>query len=243
MTQTYYYKFLGPNLSSQHDSNFYYPSPRKDKSGKWHPTRWIEVEDYSEYDHVCGKGLHLMKACKPTLYALYTGNVYLAQGKGLLGEDDQKARFKQVRLIRPIKFSEIFYARAPLQCAYLESLDLSDAYLRGADLAFATLRYANLTKATLIGATLAYANLDHANIYDAELKNADLAGADLRNTNLAGADLTNANLRGANLTGANLSYAYLTGADLTNANIKDANLAGAVNQHTTKGKKLEVVVD
>ena len=128
-------------MKSYYDENFYYPVPIFD--GKtWIPTEWIEEEDYEKSDKVCGKGLHLMKIPNPK-YGRYSGNCYEAEGLGLLGEDGDKARFKKIRLIRPVERKEIFKSHADLSFANLSFANLRSADLSSADLRSANLRYAN----------------------------------------------------------------------------------------------------
>lgn len=73
-----------------------------------------------------GKGLHLMKVLNP-IYTQYKGNCYEAEGKNKLGEDDNKIRFKSIRLLRPISKNEIFKPSANLRYANLRSANLSSA--------------------------------------------------------------------------------------------------------------------
>ena len=161
-----------------------------------------------------------MKTPNPVYVPYVIG--FLAKGRGLLGEDDHKMRFEQVKLIRVLGFSEIFYAGATLTGAYLTEANLFRATLRDADLAGATLTGANLFRANLRDADLAGANLFRANLRDA-----DLTGANLTEATLRDADLTGANLFRANLTEATLRDADLTGANLFRANLRDADLTGA----------------
>ena len=165
-----YYKFVTRELTDHYSGEMDYS-----RVGVW-----LHCPDVREGDcngEPCGRGLHLMKIPNP-MYCQYAIG-YLAEGRKLLGEDEEKARFAEIRLIRPLKFSEIFF----------EGADLRYANLRGADL-----RYANLW-----GANLRYADLRYANLRDADLRYADLWGADLRYADLRYADLQGANLRDAQL--------------------------------------------
>jgi len=177
LTKQKYYKFLAENLASYHTSTFHYPSPTFDGK-KWIPTPWIEEKNCDDNKEACGRGLHLMKVLKPR-YHPYKGNCYEAEGEDLLGEDDDKARFRRIRLLRPVPKEEIFQPKANLWNA-----NLSDADLRNA----------NLSDANLWNADLRNANLRNANLSDANLWNADLRNANLRNANLRNADLRNADL-------------------------------------------------
>ena len=173
------YKFLDRELKSKYGTTW--------EIGKW-KTQEIDKEDRN--GSACGVGLHLMKTPNPVYVPYEIG--FLAKGRGLLGEDDHKMRFEQVKLIRVLRFSEIFYAGATLTGAYLTEANLTGA---------------NLTRATLIDA-----DLTGANLFRATLRDADLTGANLFRANLTGANLT-----GANLTGAKLFRATLRDADLTGA--------------------------
>ncbi len=179
------YKFLGANLTSNHDPEFFYPMPTQNKNGAWTPTKWITVDGPKD-SKPCGKGLHLMKKLIPR-YGRYTGNVFQAEGKELLGEDDEKFRFRQIRLLYPVMPNEIFKPKADLEgadlkganlrWAHLKGANLKGAYLKGADLEWANLKGANLKGAYLKGATLKGANLEGANLQEADLQEADLKGA------------------------------------------------------------------
>ena len=178
-----YYKFLAGNLASGHDSKFYYNAPVWDGK-KWKPSPWMRAKDIQKGGDACGKGLHLMKIPNPR-YVRWSGNAYVAEGKNLLAQDDEKARFEFVRLISPLNFNDIFHPKAYLSGAYLSGAYLSGAYLSGAYLS------------------------------RADLSGADLSRADLSGAYLSRADLSRAYLYGANLSGANLSRAYLSGANLS----------------------------
>src|SRR5208283_5496042 len=105
-----YFKFLAGNLASGQDPKFYYNAPFWNGK-KWKPGPWVQEKDCEKSDEACGRGLHLMKIPNPK-YVRWTGNGYVAEGKHLLGEDDEKARFEYVRLVRPLEFKEIFHEGA-----------------------------------------------------------------------------------------------------------------------------------
>ena len=93
--------------------------------------RWIELPE-SEIERngkACGKGLHLMKRPAP----LYEGRSigFLAVGKDILGQDDNKIRVRAIKLIRPLRFTEIFFPGANLSDANLTRANLSDVNLSG----------------------------------------------------------------------------------------------------------------
>ena len=193
------YKFLDRELKSKYGTTW--------QIGKW-KTQAIDKEDRN--GSACGVGLHLMKTPNPVFVPYEIG--FFAKGRGLLGEDDHKMRFEQVKLIRVLRFSEIFYPGATLTGAYL-----TEANLTGANLFRATLRDADLTGANLFRANLTEANLLRANLTGAKLFRANLTGATLFGANLFRANLTEANLTGATLFEANLTGATLRDADLTGA--------------------------
>ena len=178
------YKFLDRELKSKYGTTW--------QIGKW-KTQAIDKD--ARNGSACGVGLHLMKTPNPVYVPYVIG--FLAKGRGLLGEDDHKMRFEQVKLIRVLRFSEIFYAGATLTGAYLTEANLTEA---------------NLTEANLTEANLTEANLTGAKLFRANLRDADLAGANLFRANLTEANLTGANLFRANLRDADLAGAHgLTG--------------------------------
>ena len=118
-----FYKFLAGNLASGHDSEFYYNAPTF-KDGKWKPGPWAKAKKVTKGGGACGEGLHLMKLPNPR-YVRWSGNGYVAEGRNLLAEDEEKARFEYVRLIRPLTFKEIFHEKADLSGADLSGADLS----------------------------------------------------------------------------------------------------------------------
>ena len=113
------YKFLDRELKSKYGTTW--------QIGKW-KTQAIDKEDRN--GSACGVGLHLMKTPNPVFVPYEIG--FFAKGRGLLGEDDHKMRFEQVKLIRVLRFSEIFYAGATLTGANLFRANLRDADLTGA---------------------------------------------------------------------------------------------------------------
>jgi hypothetical protein len=176
-----YYKFLGGNLKCGYsDKHFYYPAPtpQYDRNGElkgWKPSAWITEPNADTISKdACGVGLHLMKIPNPR-YVRYIGNAYLAEGKTLLGEDDEKARFKSIRLLRPLEKSEIFYPKTNLPGANLSGANLSEANLFRANLSWADLSWADLP-----GANLSEANLSEANLSGAKLTKNSLSKTQLQ---------------------------------------------------------------
>ena len=228
------YKFLDPSGCSSGQGNpfpyplrqgnpFPYPLPTPDQT--WGP--WIEVPTTEEdaNGEPCGNGLHLMKSLN-AIYAPLNWWPWAAQGEGMLGEDDKKARFRRVRLRRilPPVFHRMLRLGmgkgADLVKVHLEGTDLRGADLKGANLWGSHLRGANLGEANLREANLGEANLEGVNLEWANLEGANLWEAHLGEADLRGADLEGADLGGANLRGADLERAYLRGADLKRANLE-----------------------
>lgn len=116
------------------------------------------------------------------------------------------------------------WARANLEGANLQKVDLRYANLQEARLGDAKLQGADLRGAELQKADLRYANVQGA----ADLRGAKLQGAILSDTELQEADLWYTNLQGAILSGANLAEADLLGANLAGAILAGANLEGAI---------------
>ena len=142
------YKFLAGNLKCGRDIEFYYPAPTPQYNEKgeltgWEPGAWVTMPNAPADGEACGVGLHLMKVPKP-IYTRYLENCYEAEGKDLLGEDSEKARFRSVRLLKPVPKNLIFKPKA----------DLSGANLYGANLSGANLTRANLSGANLYGARI-----------------------------------------------------------------------------------------
>ena len=159
------FKLLAPDGCTYYNGKpFAYALPGPGE--KWGP--WTEAPDPAEPDgEACGPGrLHLMKALNAS-YAPTHWWPWWAEGEGLVGEDEYKAAFRQVRLRRIMR--SVFWRALRLGLG-------SGAYLRGADLSGADLSGANLSVAYLRGAYL--------------------RGADLSGANLSGADLSGANLNG-----------------------------------------------
>ena len=187
-----YYKFLTAELKDAFSCKVDYTKAM----GKWMTLPESKVDRNGE---PCGRGFHLMKIPNP-IYCNYQIG-FLAEGKDKLGENEEKARFKSVRLIRPLRKSEIFFEGANLVYAkisnlYLPAINLSHSVLRCADLTSS-----NLTSSNLRAANLSYADLRHANLTWCDLGCADLRYADLTGANLRYADLQYANMRGARLSG------------------------------------------
>jgi len=180
-------------------------SPRK--RGPWsEPT--VHPHPAEPDGEPCGPGrLHGMKGLNAR-YAPLGWQVWWAKGTGIIGQDEEKAGVREMRLRRIDRLAFQRWLRLGLGVsANLRGADLDGANLRGADLEGADLRGAHLREADLRGADLGAANLR-----EADLEGADLRGADLREADLRGADLGAANLREADLRGAKLRVA-LSGWD------------------------------
>lgn len=205
-----YFKVLGEGLKTRNGF-------------QWIPGRWnIEPKAKKSVD-VCGVGLHVWKN-KPRwdIFPYMIDHTYRVEAvEDLCGEDDEKARFRRVKLARlPMTLDEILgRERKGLRDANLYRAELSHSNLSSADLSWTTLNRANLSGANLSGANLYHVNLSWANLSDA--------------------NLSWVNLKGADLFGTNLSWANLTGVDLTKVYLSRAILQGATfyDAHGCRGKK------
>ena len=182
-----YYKFLTAELKDAYSCQVDYTMA----IGKWMTLPESEVDRDGKS---CGRGFHLIKIPNPKYCNYQIG--FLAEGKDKLGEDEEKARFRSVRLIRPLRKSEIFF-----EGANLESAKIPNLYLPATNLSHANLYYADLTSSNLRAANLSYANLRGANLTWCDLGCADLSYADLTGAILRYVDLQHANMKGACLTG------------------------------------------
>lgn len=120
-----YYKVIGEGFKTENGFD-------------WMPFlkgEWVE-EKYSEKsDEACGKGLHVWKDYPRYSVVRYLeDHTFEVECEGLLGQDNEKARFRKVRMLRLVQKSEIFKPRANLCNAYLSHADLSHADLSSANL-------------------------------------------------------------------------------------------------------------
>ena len=153
---------------------------------KWGP--WNVHANPAEPDGLaCGSGGFHAHRRLSWAYGPPRGWPWFALWRGLLGEDDEKVRVREIRLRR--------IAPAVLWRAMRPPFDWG----RGADLRWANLMAADLMRADLYEADLRWANLRGANLSGADLRWADLRGADLHEADLHGADLRGADLSGADL--------------------------------------------
>ena len=154
-----YFKVLGEGLKT------------RDGKYQWKPGQWNEEPDAVKNGMACGIGLHVFVGKPNWCYTRYipdhTYRVIGVQGK--CGSDDEKARFRSVKLaLLPMTLEEILGKKKD----GMKGADLSGADLSGADLSWADLSGADLSRA--------------------DLSRADLSGADLSGADLSGADLFNA---------------------------------------------------
>ena len=94
-----HFKFTDKNLQTQHAGNVQ----------QYVIGEWVKPADgkMAQYGEPCGEGsLHLMKHMRP-IYAPYPYLAHEAKGKGKMGEDSEKARYKEVKLIRTLTDDEI----------------------------------------------------------------------------------------------------------------------------------------
>ena len=170
-----YYKFVTGELRDAYSGTVDYTNA----IGKWLTLPENEID---RNGYACGRGFHLMKIPKPKYSRYEIG--FLAVGKDKLGEDEEKIRFRSIKLIRPLQKSEIFFPKA----------DLRGSNLRGSDLS---------------GSNLSGSNLRRSNLHGSNLRGSDLSGSDLRGSDLSGSTLRGSNLSGSNLSGSNLNRAIM----------------------------------
>ena len=193
-----YFKVLGEEL--------------KTKGGfQWKPGQWNEEPAAVKNGMACGIGLHVFVGKPNWNYTRYipdhTYRVVAVQGK--CGSDDEKARFRRVKLaLLPMTLEEI--------------LEKKKDGMKGADLS---------------EAILSRAILSEADLSRADLSRADLSGADLSGANLSRADLSRAILSGANLSEAILSRAILSGANLSEADLSGAHFCKDMKELSEEQKK------
>ena len=91
---------------------------------------WNEEKDCDENTgDACGKGLHVWKDYPRFHISRYIeDHVFEVECEGLLDQDDNKARFRKVKLVRLVKKEEIFKNGANLSGADLNGADLSGAH-------------------------------------------------------------------------------------------------------------------
>jgi len=198
------WKFLDPSCCTKHDG-VYNPYPVPQPGEEWGP--WYRHPEPGAPDgNLCGSGgWHIMLKFDAR-FAPINWWPWIAEGRGLLGSDELKARVTEIRLKRmTLDDLSQFIRETNLSYADLGGANLIYADLRGADL-----RNANLSYADLSGANLSYANLSYADLGGADLSGASLRGADLGYAKLSGADLGGTNLSGANLEGVRLYGANIS---------------------------------
>lgn len=94
------YKFIDQNDCTQGEYKYNVPL-----NGQ--PGTWCSAPKNAQKDNApCGVGLHLMKSIWP-VYAPAKYRCFEAEGKGLLGQDKEKARYRKVRLLRELSPQEI----------------------------------------------------------------------------------------------------------------------------------------
>ena len=118
-----YYKFVTGELRDAYSGTVDYTKA----IGKWLTLPENEIDRNGD---ACGRGFHLMKIPKPKYSRYEIG--FLAVGKDKLGEDEEKIRFRSIKLIRPLQKSEIFFPKADLSGSNLRGSDLSGSNLNRA---------------------------------------------------------------------------------------------------------------
>ena len=154
--KTKYYKVIGEGFKTRNGFD-------------WMPFlkgEWVEENNCEETpNEACGKGLHVWKDYPDySIYRYIDDHTFEVECQELLGQDERKARFRRVKMLRLVLKKEIFH---------------SGANLWGADLSRADLLEADLSSANLLGANLLGADLSRANLSRANLSRANLLGADL----------------------------------------------------------------
>ena len=140
-----YYKFVTAELRDAYSGSVDYTQA----IGKWLTLPENEVD---RNGNACGRGFHLMKIPNPKYCRYEIG--FLAEGRDMLGEDKEKIRFRSIKLIRPLRKSEIFFLKADLSEANLSGANLSRADLSEADLCGADLSEADLSGAIMTDGTV-----------------------------------------------------------------------------------------
>ena len=212
------YKVLGQGLKTMMDF-------------QWKPGQWNEEPDGKKSNNACGIGLHVWKN-KPnwSVISYLPDHTYLVEEVGeLLGEDEEKARYKKVKIsLLPLSLVDLLgQDKKGLSGVNLSRSNLSGSDLSGADFTGTDLSGANLSDADLSGANLSGSYLYGADFTGANLYEANLSGANLSDADLSGANLSDADLYGVNLSRSNLSRSNLRRSDLYGANLSGANLSGA----------------
>ena len=158
-----YYKVLGEGLKTR-------------EGFQWKPGEWNTEPNAVMDGQVCGIGLHVWKNRPQYRYITYLpDHTYrVIDVDGLCGEDEEKARFRSVKLAKlPMTLDEILGPeKNGLSYANLSRANLSEANLSRADLSGVDLSRADLSEADLSGAYLSEADLSRA-----DLSGADLSGA------------------------------------------------------------------
>src|SRR5713226_4404031 len=123
-------KFLTDAGRSHYDPNFIYDLPKNGEPGAWITAPGDRPTDNDSCGpnrlHVC----HIPYPCDGAQF----GVPYEAEGDDLIGQSWGKSAYRQVRLLRRIPLSELFYPGATLSGADLGGADLSGTDLNGANL-------------------------------------------------------------------------------------------------------------
>ena len=223
-----YYKVLGEGLRTRDGFQW--------KPGKWNMIKKEDI-DHEEDGRACGRGLHVFVDKPNWCYQRYlpdhTYEVLEVAEK--LGEDEEKARFRKVKIAAlPMSLEKLLgknkdgFKGADLKDADLSNADLTDADLRGANLVYANLFNADLTHANLAGANLREADLSRANLYRTDLSACIMLYVNLSSAYIRETDFTHANLRFANFF-----QAVLKDSDLSCADVDYANMIG-IDSHNVK---------
>ena len=123
---------------------------------QWIPGQWNEEPNSEKSDEACGKGLHVWKN-RPqwSIIPYLPDHTYVVEEVEIvLGEDDEKARYKRVKISSlPLTLEDLLGKdRMGLKSTNLSWADLTGTDLTGADLTEANLIRANLSEANLMNA-------------------------------------------------------------------------------------------
>ena len=188
------FKFLNQyNATTYGGIDCVYPVPGPGE--KWGP--WFKHPEPGKPDGKdCGPGGWHVKKRLDAYNAPAGWWPWFAEGRGILGESEEKFRCAEIRLRRIP--NRVFWKI--IRMGYCRG-----AYLRKTNLRGANLYGANLEGTYLARADLREANLNGANLNGANLRRADLEGADLRRANLRLVNLIEASLLGADMRGASIA--------------------------------------
>jgi uncharacterized protein YjbI with pentapeptide repeats len=216
------FKFLNPNGATIYDGKEY-PYILPQPGEKW--GAWFKHPDPAKPDRqACGYGgWHISKRLNDEWgKGRYP---WFAEGRIVLGEDEQKIRVVEIRLRRvPRKLFEKLLKIGWGKYSTLRRSDLSGSDLSGSDLSGSNLSGSNLRGSDLSGSNLSGSDLRGSDLSDSNLSGSDLSDSNLRRSNLSDSDLSGSNLSDSNLSDSDLSGSDLSGSDLRRSDLRRSNL-------------------